>query len=144
MIFSLTQRLKSIPFFAGFLTEAGLAQLKRYLVTGFSTAALEISLLWFFKSILRFDEIMANTFALTIVFWFNFLLNRLWSFQSKEKLSRQLMVYGPLFLFNLGASNLMMYYAVKVIGIHFLIAKVIAIGVIVTWNFIIYKKVIFK
>lgn len=140
----LINKLRENKFLSNFLTDTALAQLKRYLITGFTTAGIEIGLLWIFKSIAHQDEIVANTIALTISFWFNFLANRLWSFKSKDNLKRQLAIYCCLFFFNLGASDLIMYVLIRMLGLHYLLAKVFAIGAVVSWNFILYKKVIFK
>lgn len=119
-------------------------QLVRYLITGFSSAAIELSLLYIFRDIAKLSVIEANSIALTIVFWFNFLLNRHWSFKSKSSLKKQLLMYAVLFVFNLGASDLIMYVLVTLLGIQYLLAKVLAIGAVVSWNFILYKKVIYK
>ncbi|MDF2523669.1 MAG: GtrA-like protein [Clostridiales bacterium] len=140
----LINKLRENKYLSNFLTDTALAQLKRYLITGFSTAGIEIGLLWIFKSLVHLDDIVANSIALTISFWFNFLVNRIWSFKSKDNLKRQLIIYCCLFLFNLGASDLIMYVLIRMLGLHFLIAKVFAIGAVVSWNFVLYKKVIFK
>lgn len=119
-------------------------QLIRYLITGFSSAAIELSLLFVLKDIFNLAVIEANSIALTIVFWFNFFINRHWSFKSKSSLKKQLLLYAVLFTFNLGASDLMMYVLVTLLGVQYLLAKILAIGAVVTWNFVLYKKVIYK
>lgn len=141
---TLINKLRENRFLSNFLTDTALAQLKRYLITGFSTAGIEIGLLWGLKSLANLDAIVANSIALTLSFWFNFLVNRFWSFKSTDGLKRQLMIYGCLFLFNLGASDLIMYLLTRMLTLHYLLAKVFAIGAVVSWNFILYKKVIFK
>lgn len=137
-------KLRENRYLGSYFTETGLEQLKRYLITGFSTAFIETTLLWVFKNIVGLNVIYSNSIALTIVFWFNFLVNRFWSFKSKDHLGKQLIIYGVLFLFNLGASNLIMHVLTAMLGLHLLIAKLFAIGAVVSWNFVIYRKVIFK
>lgn len=119
-------------------------QIIRYLVTGFSSAAIEFILLFVFRNFVGMSVIAANSAALTIVFWFNFLMNRLWTFKSKMKLSRQLPMYLALFVFNIGASDLMMYLLAERLELQYLLAKVFAIGAVVSWNFVLYRKVIYK
>ena len=138
------QKLKRNKLLSDMLEPEAFHQLVRYLITGFSSAAIELSLLYVFKDIVKFSVIEANSIALTIVFWFNFLMNRHWSFKSKSSLKKQLLMYAVLFVFNLGASDLIMYVLVTLLGIQYLLAKVLAIGAVVTWNFILYKKVIYK
>ena len=144
MYSGILRKLKRNKLLSDMLEPEAFHQLVRYLITGFSSAAIELSLLYIFRDIVKLSVIGANSIALTIVFWFNFLMNRHWSFKSKSSLKRQLMMYAVLFVFNLGASDLIMYVLVMLLGIQYLLAKVIAIGAVVTWNFILYKKVIYK
>jgi putative flippase GtrA len=141
---AILEKLKKYKILSDFLTPASFNQLIRYLITGFCSAAIEISLLYIFKVLLKLALIEANSIALTIVFWFNFLMNRLWSFKSKSSLRKQLLMYGVLFVINLGASDLIMYLLSTLLHLQYLIAKVFAIGAIVSWNFILYKKIIYK
>lgn len=144
MLPEIVQKLKKNRFLADMLEPEAFRQLLRYLATGFSSAAIEFTLLYVFKEVLNLTVLEANSAALTIVFWFNFLMNRLWSFKSKGALKKQLMMYAVLFVFNLGASDLIMHVLTTTLSLQYLIAKVFAIGAVVSWNFILYKKVIYK
>lgn len=138
------QKLKRNKLLSDMLEPEAFHQMIRYLITGFSSAAIELSLLFVLKDIFNLAVIEANSIALTIVFWFNFFINRHWSFKSKSSLKKQLLLYAVLFTFNLGASDLMMYVLVTLLGVQYLLAKILAIGAVVTWNFVLYKKVIYK
>ncbi|NTV90439.1 MAG: GtrA family protein [Clostridiales bacterium] len=116
----------------------------KYLITGFSSFGFEFFLLFAFKDLLNLTVVLSNSLALGIVFWFNFLMNRFWSFKSKGDIKKQVLMYGCLFFINLGLSDLVMYLMTAQLGIHYLIAKIFATGMIVVWNFIIYRKVIYK
>jgi putative flippase GtrA len=137
-------KLRRFKILSDILEPESFDQLKRYLITGFSSAAIEISLLYILKDLSGLSVIVSNSIALTIVFWFNFLMNRIWSFKSKNNITRQLVMYGILFVFNLAASDLIMYVLTSLLYLQYLIAKVFAIGAVVTWNFVLYKKVIYK
>jgi putative flippase GtrA len=119
-------------------------QMIRYVITGLSSAVIEFTLLYIFKDVAGLQVIAANSAAMTIVFWFNFLMNRYWSFKSRMKLQKQLVMYFFLFLFNLLASDIVMYLLIEKLSMQYLIAKVFAIGAMVCWNFVLYKKVIYK
>lgn len=141
---NILERIKKNKTLSEFLTPAALNQMKRYLITGFSSAAIELSLLYILKDIAKLSIIEANSIALTIVFWFNFLMNRFFSFKSSGSIKKQLIMYGILFVFNLGASDLIMHLLTSSLHIQYLLAKVFAIGAVVCWNFVLYKKVIYK
>jgi Predicted membrane protein len=138
------EKLLENKLLSRYLTPDSIGQIIRYLVTGFTSAAIELTLLYTLKDIIKLDVIVANSIALTIVFWFNFLMNRLWSFKSKANIKKQLIMYGILFTFNLGASDLIMYALTSLLHLQYLVAKVFAIGAVVSWNFVLYKKVIYK
>ncbi len=137
-------KLRKTKYISQLLTPESMGQLYRYLVTGFSSAAIELTLLYIFKDIANFSIIVSNSIALSIVFWFNFIINRLWSFKSTANLKKQLIMYMILFVFNLGASDLIMHLLTTELSMQYLLAKVFAIGAVVTWNFLLYKKVIYK
>lgn len=127
-----------------FLGDKSSGQFIRYLITGFSTFTLEFLLFFSMYKLLSINELISNSVAITIIFWFNFLMNRFWSFKSKEKIIRQLMLYGILFVFNIGISNLFIYAALSIFYISPLISKILIMGIIVMWNFVLYKTVIYK
>ena len=125
-------------------TKETLSQMLRYIVIGMISVFSEYIILFTLTHYFFVWHIISNSIALLIVFWINFLLNRYWSFKSNEKIWRQLGLYLCLFLFNLGASNVIMYFITDIFGINYLISKAFSTAAIVSWNFVLYKKVIYK
>jgi putative flippase GtrA len=119
-------------------------QMRKYIITGVISFGSEYAIMYILTSFFHIWHITSNTIAILIVFWVNFFLNKYWSFKSDKKLVKQLILYLLLFAFNLGASNVIMYCFTDIWGVSYLISKVISTGMIVSWNFIIYKKVIYK
>lgn len=150
-------------------------QFFRYAVTGFTSFAFEYTsfglLLYLFKSLklawytnlfdtvsrislylfdthlteISYRSLVSNFLVFNVIFWLVFLMNRFWSFESKEPLGKQLLAFGILFIFNLTVGNIVLLYVLtNLFGIHPMLAKLVIMGVIVSWNFIIYKKVIYK
>lgn len=145
MIFEIiANKLCKVKFISRFITPESLGQFCRYAITGLTSAAIEFSLLYIFRDIAKLSVVLSNSFALSITFWFNFFINRSWSFKSTGNLKKQLVMYFFLFVFNLAASDAIMYLLTEKLSISYLLAKIFAIGAIVGWNFIIYRKVIYK
>lgn len=137
-------RLKKYRFFSELITGESLTQFKKYIVIGLISFSLEYVFFYILYSCAKLWYITANVIVYIVVFWFNFLMNRYWSFKAKKNLSRQLMLYGMLFVFNLLAITGLMYLFSDIAGISPLISKVMVMEAVVLWNFILYKKVIYR
>jgi len=77
-----------------------------------------------------YSYLFANAIAYVVVFWFNFLVNRIWSFKSKVNIFKQLGQYAVLFVFNLFATSALLWLLSDKIGIIPAISKVL---VMVWW-----------
>ena len=80
------EKLKKTRYLSKIATPEFVGQFSRYLITGFSSAAIELTLLFVLRDTAGLTVLAANSIALTIVFWFNFLMNRFWSFKSKANI----------------------------------------------------------
>jgi putative flippase GtrA len=127
-----------------FLKPDTLHQFIKYATTGGIAFCVEYVTFYLLYSILGLWYIWSNSIAMTVAFSISFTLNRFWSFKSKGNAFKQLIMYGTLFLVNVFVSNMVMLLFTDVLGIKPLLSKLIAVGIIVCWNFVINKKVIFK
>jgi len=116
----------------------------KYVATGLMSVTIEYSLFRLMLDILEIHYLIANTIAYIIVFWFGFLMYKFWVFKSRGNTRRQLILYLVLFTINIGALNGLMYVLSGIVGIPPEFSKIMAMGSVVLWNFIIYRKVIYK
>lgn len=128
----------------GLISRKTLTQLGRYLATGLLAAALEYGLLILLTEYVGLWYIISNSIAYASGFAVSFLLNRYWSFQSRENIVKQFLQYAALFSLNLILNNVLMYLFTNTAGIPYTISKLIVMSMVVVWNFIIYKKVIYR
>jgi len=120
-------------------------QLIRYLITGFTAFGIEYGLYVLLLKWAGLHYIIASVIVYAIVFWFSFIINRIWSFKSSGDIKKQFFQYGLLFCFNLVVSNIfLMQFLTDVIGIDPLISPFLKMAVVVCWNFLIYKYIIYK
>ena len=139
------RKLDIFKLFSEFFTAVSVEQFKRYIMIGFFSFGVEYLLFIILYKALHLEPVPANVIVYASVFWINFLLNRIWSFQSRSSLFRQLKRYFLLFAFNLFAANIfLMHFLSDGMRISPMIAKVIVMAFIVSWNFVLYKKVIYK
>ena len=138
-------KLKKHKFWADFFNKKSIGQFKRYLITGFTSFGIEYGLFALLTNYFKVYYLVANICIFTVVFWFNYFLNRRWSFKSTQSLKIQLPRYLLLFLFNLLMANIiLMYLLTDIIGINKMFSKILIMGAVVSWNFILYKKVIYR
>jgi len=140
-------------FKSEFMDPDSVKKFVRYLVVGVTTFIIEYSLFLFFREILPLHELVTNIIIYTFIFWFNFLMNKFFTFKSRKNIVRQLISYGLLFLFNGVVGNILLFTAIKklleyifptVAWIPYYLPKILIMVFIVSWNFILYKKVIYN
>lgn len=113
----------------------------RYLLVGGGSAAIDIGL---FQALYSFGiaVALANAVSLSISTVFNFLMNRNITFKSAANPMRSAIAYLLLLVFNMLFSSLAITILID-IGLHSLPAKLAALACTTSWNFVLYRKVVF-
>jgi putative flippase GtrA len=119
-------------------------QFFRYLLVGGSSFLLEYGAFYILLTIYQVNYLIANSIVYSILAVIGFVLNRLWTFRSKKQVTRQIVLYLGLLIFNFLASNVMLYILSGQLQISPLWAKIAVMVIVVLWNFVIYKKVIYR
>lgn len=118
-------------------------QLIKYLIVGGSSAALELLLFTFLRKVTGLSITISNVTAAVTATAFNFLVNRGWSFKSASNFTRSVILYLILFFLNTVFSTNAIAFMVS-LGVFDVLAKLITMGMITMWNFVLYRHVIFK
>lgn len=133
---------KGIAYFV----PARFARVFRYLIAGGTAAATNLVLLYVFTSLMGIWYLMSAVFAFIIAFVVSFLLQKFWTFTdgSTEKWKSQAMVYLIVTSTNLGLNTLLMYVAVDVFGVHYMLSQFIISGLIACESYFVYQIFVFK
>ena len=88
----------------------------------------------------------ANTLSWTIAVSFSFVVNKFWTFRSRETavIGKQSIKFFIVSAVALALSLIILDILIRILGIHDLIAKILTIGIIVFWNFFLNKYWTFK
>lgn len=149
----LTEWLCTLPILRKLFTPESLAQFIRYVFVGVFCFSIEYIMFIVLRNALAINEILVNVIVYTVIFWLNFLLNRFFSFRSKSDIKRQLFLYGILFFFNLFIGNVLLFSGIRSLLVYMCgegswpvlyLPKVLIMFFIISWNFILYKKFIYK
>lgn len=127
--------------------ESGKAHLARqgglYLFVGVTSALIELVL---FQALYQFGVLgveLANIVAVVVSTTYNFTLNGRVTFQAQGNKAWCLVKYLILFAFNTTFTTVTIAWLVGA-GVSSLVAKLATMCCVVLWNFVLYRKVVFK
>ncbi len=135
---------KMAGMFSKHLPEGLRRQFLRYITAGLTAFSAEFAVLYLLKEYARVWYIYSNTAAYFTGFWTSFLLNKYWTFGVRKNFFRQLVLTLLLFFFNLAASNTLLYILTDLAGIYYLLSKFITMTMVFSWNFVLYRKFIYR
>jgi len=116
----------------------------RYFVVGVTGVLLDLGLLMIFKEYFLWTAVMSVAVSQVIVIGYNFLLNKYWSFGSKEMPHRQLIRFLAVVGVNYAISLVIIYIFSQKIGFDYRLVRLANIVLSVSWNFILYKYWVYK
>jgi len=119
-------------------------QFMKYFVVGISGFVLDLGTLVLFKEVFGMSALFAVILNQPLVLGYNFSLNKWWSFKNKEMPHWQLVRYITLAGFNYGFSAVSMYIFHQHYGADYRLVRIGAVGVMVLWNFFLYKYWVYK
>lgn len=118
-------------------------ELIKFLIVGGSATALHYGLLFLFVQFAGLTPVVATSIAYSISSIYNYLLNYYATFKSDASHQTAVIkfagVAGSGLLINAG-----IIYALTNLGIHYLIAQLLATLVILVWNYVIHKYWTYK
>ena len=123
----------------------------RFALVGIANTTIDFGLLFILVA-LGLGKIPSNYIATTVAFIFSFFANRSYTFKSAGNIKRQMVLFSVVTLFGLWVIQPIII-TVTTHGlatfdlsdeINLLISKVLATGVTLIWNYVLYSRVVFK
>jgi len=115
----------------------------RYLAVGGTTFIIDFGILFCLHSLFKVNLAASTSAAYWTSVLYNFVLNRQWTFDAREKenLKHHIATYFALLVCNY-------LFTVAVVGllgahINYVIAKAIAVAISMTWTYYVYKNHVF-
>lgn len=115
----------------------------RYLAVGGTTFVIDFGLLFLLHGKAGIIIPVATSISYWVSITYNFILNRYWTFdvREKESLKRHLVTYMMLLLLNYAFA--VTFVTIASHHINYIIAKAIAVLIQMIWTYPVYKKLIF-
>jgi putative flippase GtrA len=105
-------------------------------VVGVSGVIVDFGTTWLLKEKVRLNKYVANSTGFACAVVSNYLLNRWWTFHSSDPdVGAQFAKFTAVALVGLAMNNAIIYYLTERKGTKFYMAKAIATGIVVLWNF---------
>ena len=115
----------------------------RYIISGGTSAFVDLSLLYMFNSVLGIHYLVSSVFAFCVAFFVSFILQKFWTFKnhSTDDIHKQIFTYLGTSLFSLGLNTLLMYVFVDYFGIMVLLSQIFAGIIVACFTFFISRRV---
>ncbi len=140
---SIFQKIKSL--FTG-EAKGTLVQLFRYGFVGGAAFLVDYGTLFALTEFAGLHYLLSATIAFILGLAVNYLLSISWVFNN-GKLSNRLLeflVFALIGVIGLGLNTLIMYVSTDILGIHYMISKIISTILVFFWNFFARKYILFK
>lgn len=109
----------------------------RFCIVGLTGVAIDYGITFLGKEKIKLNKYVANGLGFLIAATCNFFLNKIWTFHDTNP--EELIQYSKYLGFatvGLGINTLIIFLLVNKKNMNFYLAKLVAIGVVVLWNFI--------
>ncbi len=133
----------AINFVIGFLEKHTIL---RYIVSGGTSAVVNIALFYVFYSFFNIYYIVSNIIAFTFAFFVSLFLQKFWTFRdhATENMHIQGVYYLLSSVFSLGLNTLILYICVDIFNIMPILGVIIAGGITALFTFQISSRLIFN
>ena len=112
------------------------AQFVKFCVVGGGGTVVDFGITFLCKEKLRLNKYIANSFGFISAASCNWLLNRIWTFRSRDpQVARQYMQFIGIAAIGLLLNNLIIYLLNDRARLGFYWSKLLAIGCVTLWNF---------
>jgi len=115
-----------------------LPQFSLYVLSGGTAAIMDFGL---YELLIRINMwyIAASMMSSALGFATTFLMNKYIAFRKKTNFVRHLARFSVVEVMNIAVTTLILFGLVDGFGVEEQIAKILAMGIVVSWNFFIYK-----
>ena len=116
-------------------------QILKFGVVGGIAFVIDYSILIFLTEVFEINYLISSAIAFACSVIFNYILSIKWVFLANHnhKKSTELIVFIVLSVIGLGINELIMYIAVDLLSIHYMLAKIGATIIVMIYNFITRK-----
>ena len=121
-------------------------QVFRYLVSGSISFLVDFSVLVVLTDYLKMHYLVSAIFGFLAGLVTVYILNKFWVFSDRKfkSASREFAVFFMITMAALGITEVVLWIATDLIGVHYALSKIIAVGISMVFNFFMRKHFVFS
>ena len=118
-----------------------LAQFMKFGVVGVIAFVIDYGLLALLTELFGINYLVSATISFTASVVFNYVASMRYVFTHKEGMSRrrEFVIFVVLSVIGLLINNGCMWAGVELLGVHYLLTKIVATAIVMSWNFVTRK-----
>ena len=117
----------------------------KFCVVGFSGMIIDFGTTWGLKEKVKVNKYIANSTGFILAATSNYIWNRYWTFQSENShVVTEYFSFIIISLIGLAINNFLIYLLSDKMKFNFYLSKLIAIGVVTVWNFVLNYLITFR
>jgi putative flippase GtrA len=117
----------------------------KFCVVGFSGMMIDFGTTWILKEKVKVNKYIANSTGFILAATSNYIWNRFWTFQSENShVVTEYFSFIIISLIGLAINNFLIYLLSDKMKFNFYLSKLIAIGVVTVWNFVLNYLITFR
>ena len=121
-----------------FFTGAFFLKFIKFCLVGFSGVFVDFGITFLFKEIVKVQKYLANAIGFTTAATTNYVLNRVWTFQSHNPhVAQEFTRFFLIALIGLGINSLIIWAMSGKFKVNFYVSKLVATVIVTAWNFLI-------
>jgi len=117
----------------------------KFCVVGFSGMIIDFSTTWFLKEKVRINKYIANSSGFILAATSNYIWNRVWTFHSENRyVVTEYFSFILISLAGLAINNFIIFLLNDKLRLNFYLSKLITVGVVTVWNFLMNFIITFR
>lgn len=117
----------------------------RYLISGGFSSAIDIVLFSLLIEVFDLHYIISASISVTVSFVIRFYLQKVFAFKDRNlDVHRQIFMYSILYVLSIVITTILLYVFIDMLHLWYVLAQVMAIGIVAVVSFFVYRNVIFR
>ena len=121
-----------------FFSKIFLFKFIKFCIVGFSGVFVDFGITYFFKEVMKLQKFVANAIGFTTAATTNYMLNRVWTFDSHNpQVFQEFSRFFIIALIGLGINSAIIWLMNEKFKVNFYLSKLAATVIVTGWNFLI-------